>query len=86
MHDRIGGERDWGPLTGDAFEREVESGSMYVGSPETVARKIAVTVTALSLSRFDLKYAAAGPSHAKLMTNIELYGTRAIPRVRELLE
>ena len=85
VHDRIGGERGWGPLTREAFDREVASGSLYVGAPETVARKIAATVTTLGLSRFDLKYAAAGLSHARLMTNIELYGTRVIPRVRELL-
>ncbi|MDR3531993.1 MAG: hypothetical protein P4L90_15765 [Rhodopila sp.] len=34
--------------------------SLYVGSPETVARKIAATVKALRLSRFQLKY-SAGP-------------------------
>ena len=85
VHDRIGGERGWGKLTRSAFDQDVESGSLYVGSPETVARKIAATVTALGLSRFDLKYAAAGLSHARLMTNIELYGTRVIPLVRDLL-
>lgn len=85
VHDRIGGERGWRPLTRDAFEREVEGGSLYVGAPETVARKIAATVKALGLSRFDLKYAAAGLSHGTLMTNIELYGTRVVPMVRELL-
>ncbi len=38
----------------------------------------------LGLLHFDLKYAAVGLSHATLMTNIELYGTQVIPRVREL--
>lgn len=86
VHDRIGGERGWGPLTRDAFDREVESGSLYVGAPETVARKIAATVSALGLSRFDLKYAAAGLSHASLMANIELYGTRVVPIVRDMVK
>lgn len=60
-------------------------GSLYVGSPETVAAKIAANITALGASRFEMKYAMGGLSHSKLMTNIELYGTRVIPRVRELL-
>jgi probable LLM family oxidoreductase len=60
-------------------------GALYVGSPETVAQKIARNLTILGASRFDLKYGMGGLSHAALMTNIELYGTQVIPRVRELL-
>src|SRR5690348_6777215 len=58
MRDRIGAERGWPPLTPADFEREIEHGSLYVGSPETVARKIAATVKALGVTRFDLKYSA----------------------------
>ena len=61
-------------------------GALYVGSPETVAQKIAANPPALGASRFELKFGMGGLSHASLMTNIELYGTRVIPRVRELLE
>jgi probable LLM family oxidoreductase len=61
-------------------------GALYVGSPETVAQKIAANLTALGATRFDLKYGMGGLSHEALMTNIELYGTDVIPRVRELLE
>jgi hypothetical protein len=39
----------------------------------------------LGASRFDLKYGMGGLSHGALMTNIELFGTRVVPRVRELL-
>ena len=60
-------------------------GSLYVGSPETVASKIAATATALGVSRFDLKYSAGELPHAAMMRSIELYGTEVIPRVRELL-
>ena len=35
--------------------------------------------------RFELKYSAGPLPHAKLMRSIELYGTRVIPLVRELL-
>ena len=82
---RIGRERGWSPMTRDQFEHEVEVGSLYVGSPETVAKKIAKTVKALGNQRFDLKYANGGLSHEKLLHSIELYGTEVAPRVRELL-
>jgi probable LLM family oxidoreductase len=72
--------------TKDSFMQEVgPRGALHVGSPATVAQKIADTLTALGASRFDLKYGMGGLSHRALMTNIELYGTEVIPRVRELL-
>ena len=85
MRDRIGAERGWGPMTRAEFDREVELGSLYVGSPETVAQKIAATARGLGLSRFDLKYSAGGLSQARMMTCIELYARAVMPRVRELL-
>lgn len=85
MHDRIGRERGWGPMSRADFDREVERGSLYVGAPETVARKIAATVKALGLARFDLKYSAGTLSHDSMMHCIELYGRRVIPLVREML-
>jgi probable LLM family oxidoreductase len=72
--------------TKDSFMREIgPEGALYVGSPETVAQKIAQNLTTLGATRFDLKYGMGGLSHEALMVNIELYGTRVIPRVRELL-
>jgi probable LLM family oxidoreductase len=72
--------------TKESFLYEVgPHGALYVGSPETVARKIAANLTVLGANRFDLKYGMGGLSHQALMTNIELYGTQVIPRVRELL-
>jgi alkanesulfonate monooxygenase SsuD/methylene tetrahydromethanopterin reductase-like flavin-dependent oxidoreductase (luciferase family) len=56
-----------------------------VGSPETVATKIAANVRALGATRFDLKYGLPGLTHDQLMTTIELYGQQVVPRVRELL-
>ena len=85
MRDKIGGERGWPPLTRDHFEHEIAHGSLYVGSPETVARKIAAVAQALGLSRFDMKYSAGPLSHAKMMRCIELYGRRVIPLVREMM-
>jgi probable LLM family oxidoreductase len=72
--------------TRESFLYEIgPHGALYVGSPETVAQKIAANLTALGANRFDLKYGMGGLSHQALMTNIELYGTQVIPRVRELL-
>jgi probable LLM family oxidoreductase len=83
MMTRIGAERGWPPVTRDHFEREAgPDGALCVGSPETVAEKIAKTVRLLGLSRFDLKYSAGTLPHDKLMNSIELFGTQVIPRVR----
>jgi len=86
MHDRIGRERGWGPTTRTMFTAEADMGSLYVGSPETVARRIAETVKALGVARFDMKY-SSGPllTHDRMMRSIELYGTKVVPMVRELL-
>ncbi|GAA5157738.1 LLM class flavin-dependent oxidoreductase [Ornithinimicrobium tianjinense] len=83
--DRIGAERGWGPVRLEDYHSEITHGSLYVGSPETVAQKIAATVRALKLDRFDLKYANGPMPHSQLMRSIELYGTQVVPRVRELL-
>lgn len=85
MRDRIGKERGWPPMSREEFIAEAEHGSLYVGSPETVARKIAATVKTLGLSRFQLKYSAGPLPHEKLMTSIELYGRKVVPLVRDML-
>ncbi|MEP6991265.1 MAG: LLM class flavin-dependent oxidoreductase [bacterium] len=85
MRNRIGRERGWPPTSEAEFEREIASGSLYVGAPETVAHKIAATATALGLARFDMKYSSGSLAHDRLMRSIELYGRTVIPRVRELL-
>ena len=78
-------ERGWRPPTYEQFLAEVDHGSMYVGSPETVANRIAAAMQALSLSRFDLLYAVGRVPHDQRIATIELYGREVIPRVRELL-
>jgi probable LLM family oxidoreductase len=82
---RIGRERGWSPMGRAHFEQEVAHGSLYVGSPETVAQKIAATARTVGIDRFDLKYGNGQLPHSALMRSIELYGTQVIPRVRELL-
>ncbi len=83
--DRIGRERGWPPLTREAFERDADQGALHVGSPDTVAAKIANTVATLGIQRFDLKYSAGTLPDSHLRRAIELYGTEVIPRVRALL-
>jgi len=78
-------ERGWRPPSYEQFLAEVDHGSMYVGSPETVAHRIADVIRLLSLSRFDLHYAIGRIPHEQRMATIELLGREVIPRVRELL-
>jgi len=85
MRDRIGAERGWPPATRAHFDQEADTGSLYVGAPETVARRIAATAKALGIGRFDMKYSAGTLPHARLMRSIELYGTKVIPMVREMV-
>ncbi|QWT25398.1 LLM class flavin-dependent oxidoreductase [Subtercola sp. PAMC28395] len=86
MHARIGASRGWPPLTRLQFDAEASpEGALYVGSPDTVAQKIARNVAALGVNRFDMKYGAGTLSHESMMKNIELYGTRVVPQVRERL-
>jgi probable LLM family oxidoreductase len=85
MFNRLGRERGWPPVSREQFEGEVRSGSQYVGSPETVARRIVAAVTALGVDRFDMKYSTGGLPHDKMLRCIELYGTKVVPMVREML-
>ncbi|BBJ38048.1 oxidoreductase [Streptomyces antimycoticus] len=85
MRDRIGALRGWPPLRREEYDTEIEHGSLYIGSPETVARKIARAVRALGVGRFDLIYTAGSQPISARLRAVELYGTKVIPRVRDLL-
>jgi hypothetical protein len=50
-----------------------------------VARRIAATTKALGIARFDMKYSSGTLPHDKLMRSIELYGTKVMPLVRDML-
>jgi probable LLM family oxidoreductase len=79
--------RERGFRTPDRAQYEVElaDGALFVGSPETVAQKIAKSARALQLSRFDLKYDLLDLPRDARATTIELLGREVAPRVRELL-
>ena len=82
----VAAERGFKIPTEKSFDWESgPQGALYVGSPETVARKIAANLRGLNATRFDLKYGLPGMSHDELMTSIELYGRQVIPLARELL-
>jgi len=86
MRDRIGAERGWPPATRAEFEHAAgPDGSLYVGSPDTVARKIATTAETLGIARFDMKYSAGTLPHELMMGSIERYGSEVAPQVAALL-
>ncbi|MBO9578567.1 MAG: LLM class flavin-dependent oxidoreductase [Microbacteriaceae bacterium] len=81
---KIGAERGWPPPRPDEVRGEIEHGALHLGSPETVARKVAATVRDLGVQRFDLKYSGSMP-HEYAMESIELYGREVLPMVKDLL-
>ena len=83
--DRIGRTRGWQPMSRQQFDDEVKNGSLYVGSPETVALKIAKSIKDLGVNRFDLVYGSGPMPASARLKMIELYATKVIPRVRELI-
>jgi probable LLM family oxidoreductase len=86
LRNRIGAERGWGPGSRREFDAMcTPEGALYVGSPETVAQKIALLKGNLGVDRFDLKYSSGSLPHTAMMRSIELLGTVVAPRVTELL-
>lgn len=86
MFGRIGAERGWPPVTRAQFDRECgPDGALCVGSPDTVAAKIANTALTLGLARFDMKYSNGSLPHDALMRSIRLYATEVAPRVERIV-
>ncbi len=85
MFGRIGRERGWAPITKEHYLQEVKYGSLYVGSPDTVAKKIVHAIKSVGAQRFDFKYANGPQTHEELLKCIELYGTKVIPLVKATL-
>jgi len=83
--ERLSRERGFYPPTRERYDAEVESGALFVGSPETVAQKIAFVARANRLSRFDLKHDIALLPRESRERTIRLLGEEVAPRVRELL-
>lgn len=83
--EQIAEERGFYAPSRERFEAEVDGGALFVGSPDTVARKIALVARDLRLSRFDLKYDIMHLPRAARARTIELLGREVAPRVQELL-
>ena len=49
------------------------------------AEKIVKTVKALGVQRFEMKYSSGTLPHEHMMRSIELYGTKVMPMVRDML-
>lgn len=80
-----GPERGFPPPSRQRYDMEVDEGALFVGSPDTVATKIAAAARDLHLSRFDMKYDLTDLPLAVQRRSIELFGLEVIPRVRALL-
>ncbi|MGI6879318.1 hypothetical protein NHL53_11235 [Microbacterium sp. gxy059] len=83
--DRLARERGFLPMSRERFDADAIGGALMVGSPESVARRIADTMRSLGASRFSLKYSSGHLPHELAMRSIELYGAEVAPRVRALL-
>ena len=86
LRNKLGAERGWGRAGRPEFDALcAPEGALYVGSPDTVARKIARLKADLGADRFDLKYSSGPLPHSAMMRSIELMGTAVAPRVSEML-
>ncbi|WP_330249266.1 LLM class flavin-dependent oxidoreductase [Nocardia sp. NBC_00565] len=79
----IGRERGWGPMTRPQFDAlRSQSGSLFVGTPDYVAEKIADIRDTLGLDRVMLHTSVGTLPHEKVLHNIELLGEKVAPQVR----
>ena len=83
----VGKERGWAPMTRSRFDAQRGThGALLIGEPDEVAEKILRHSEALGgISRITFQMNAASLSHAKLMTAIELLGTRVAPMLRTVV-
>ncbi len=80
----LGNERGWGPMTRYQFDvMRGPGGSLVLGDPETVARKILHWRDVLGISRFMLHISVGTLPHEQVLRSIELLGTEVAPLVRK---
>jgi probable LLM family oxidoreductase len=83
---RIGRERGWGPTSRAQFDQSIgPNGHLFLGDPETVAKKIVSHQRIFRNDRFLLQMAIGLMPHEQILRGIELYGTKVAPLVREML-
>ena len=79
----LGRERGWGAMTPDQFEAlRAPAGSLFVGTPDRVAEKIAGIRDTLGLDRFMLHPSVGTLPHDRVLHTIELLGEKVAPQVR----
>jgi alkanesulfonate monooxygenase SsuD/methylene tetrahydromethanopterin reductase-like flavin-dependent oxidoreductase (luciferase family) len=71
-----------GRLQARGLEERVELGQLLVGGPDTVLAQIHAIRGALDAGILDLNFLAISPD--KILRAIELFGTKVLPRIREL--
>lgn len=83
--DSISKERQhWQPLTKTQYLNSVgEKGAMFVGSPESVAKKIITAMELLKIDRFMLHTPLGSMPHESILNSIKLFGEKVAPIVRE---
>ncbi|ANH04922.1 LLM class flavin-dependent oxidoreductase [Shinella sp. HZN7] len=83
---RIGRERGWGPTSRAQFDQSTgPTGHLFLGDPETVAKKIVDHHRIFRNDRFMLQMAIGPMPHEAVLRGIELYGIKVAPLVREML-
>ena len=81
---KLGRERGWGEYSREAFDNMCDpEGALYVGSPETVARKIIALYEHMGIERFTLQTPVGTMPHDQVIRTIELFGEKVAPLVRE---
>ena len=80
----IGRERGWPPVTRAHFDDQLgPTGAILVGSPETVAAKVARHAAALGgIDRVTFQMDPGSLPHEKLLASIDLLGTAVAPALR----
>jgi probable LLM family oxidoreductase len=80
----LGKERGWGHYSRATFDQARSfEGALYVGDPETVAKKIIHLHDHVGVTRFMLHVPVGSMPHEDVMKAIELLGTKVAPIVRE---
>ena len=83
---RIGRERGWGPSSRAQYDRSAApDGALFIGDPETLAKKIIAHHKIFNNDRFLLQMAIGLMPHDQIMHGIELYGTKVAPIVRDAI-
>jgi len=82
---QIGKERGWPPVTRAHFDSMLgPTGALMVGSAETVVDKVQRMSESLGgISRISFQMSVASLDHAKLMSSIELLGSKVAPQLRQ---